>query len=55
MLQLLGTLFPSPLPGLCPWTTLGDFRPLDFPDLVSPSLISITNTTLLETQKISRS
>ena len=30
MLQLLGDFVPqTPLPGLCPWTPLGDFRPPD--------------------------
>ena len=26
--QLLGDFVPSPLPGRCLWTPLGDFRPL---------------------------
>ena len=34
---------PDPLPGLCPWTPLGDFRPLD---PLGPLLSHILNTPL---------
>jgi len=33
----------DPLPGLCPWTPLGDFRP---PDPLGPLLSHILNTPL---------
>jgi len=29
MFQILGYFVPRPIPGLCPWTPVGDFRPPD--------------------------
>ena len=44
-----GTSSPDPLPGLCPWTPLGDFRP---PDPLGTLLSHILNTPLVNTYTV---
>jgi len=43
---------PDPLPGICPWTPLGDFRP---PDSLGPLLPHILNTPLFPSLCLSMS